>query len=448
MKDRVVPEEEIEKGYINFCKDLGAEGEIKAEIDKYLNEHNMIIEQKEDVHLIWFEQIENEQVKYYSEPIKKYIPEPESEMQFFVKADGPISILHLPESAMPTYQFRQKRKGKIPQKEIEREERDSRRSTYQRHIDSSFEHSVFGYILFDGKAIFYPDEVFNTTILEYRGQDEKTIEYYNDSTLLKELLSNKDRYSWYELDDKYFIVRNSKKKVYEYLSDVKTQEIKIAKIEGNKVVLEDIIKDELTTNIEKEIDDCLAKTGNIYLKSYIRYSDNCFEIVKTHKIQVETEKKSFELFPKPDYRVECTYEKIPTEFKFKDIERVVVEGNKYKWFKSRGKLYITRTFGWINVRAVLRDYVADYLDAPECRFCYNNSPEDLVMGFIESSIWDGNKIIEKYECGQEVIDRMVSELIHRRHIERNNDETNRYKLIEDRADVSNLCFYIEYWLKL
>ena len=59
-----------------------------------------------------------------------------------------------------------------------------------------------------------------------------------------------------------------------------------------------------------------------------------------------------------------------------------------------------------------------------------------------------DKIIEKYECGQEVIDRIVSELIHRRHIEGNKDGTNRYKIINDRADVSNLCFYIEYRLHL
>jgi hypothetical protein len=349
---------------------------------------------------------------------------------------------------MPTYQFRQKRKGKIPNKEIEREERESYKNTYQRHIDSSFEYSVFGYILFDGKAIFYPDDVHQTTILEYRGKDKKTIEYYNDSTLLRELLSNKDRYSWYELDDKYFIVRNSKKKVYEYLSDEETQEIKLAKLEGNKVVLEDIVKDKLTIDIEKEIDTCLAKSEIVDYRPYIRYSDNCFEIVKTHKIQVEAEKKSFELFPKPDYRIECTYEKIPTQFNFKDIERVVMDGNKYKWFKNRGNLYITRTFGWSKIRAVLKDYVSDSFDAPECSFYYNNSPEDLVMEFIRNGIWDGNKIIEKYECGQEVIDRIVSELIHRHHIEGNKDGTNRYKIINDRDDVSNLCFYIEYRLKL
>ena len=75
MKDRIVPQEEVEQGYIAFCKDLGVNGETKEDIDQYLQEHNIIIEKKEDKTLIWFEQIEKGEVKYYSQPIMKYIQE-------------------------------------------------------------------------------------------------------------------------------------------------------------------------------------------------------------------------------------------------------------------------------------------------------------------------------------------------------------------------------------
>ena len=46
MKDRIVPQEEIDNGYIAFCKDLGAEGETRQEIEKYLKVNNIVVEQK------------------------------------------------------------------------------------------------------------------------------------------------------------------------------------------------------------------------------------------------------------------------------------------------------------------------------------------------------------------------------------------------------------------
>ena len=108
MKDRIVPQEEIDNGYIAFCKDLGAGGETSQEIEKYINVNNIVVEQKEDKNLIWFEQIENEQVKYYSVPIMKYIQELDKETRFMMAADNPIGHLCLYESMLPIYNFNKK----------------------------------------------------------------------------------------------------------------------------------------------------------------------------------------------------------------------------------------------------------------------------------------------------------------------------------------------------
>ena len=43
MKDRNVSQEEIDNGYIAFCKDLGAGGETRQEIEKYLNVNNIVV---------------------------------------------------------------------------------------------------------------------------------------------------------------------------------------------------------------------------------------------------------------------------------------------------------------------------------------------------------------------------------------------------------------------
>ena len=141
--------------------------------------------------------------------------------------------------------------------------------------------------------------------------------------------TNKDKYTWYELDDEWFIVRNSKKKEYQYLADMENQEIKLAKIKDNKIIIEDIVKDDLTLRVEKEIDKCLQLSeGGI--ERYIRYTGRCFEVVKREEIPVEVEKDEFSLFPKRDYRLQCSYEKVDTNLTYDEISKVVKEGNKYK----------------------------------------------------------------------------------------------------------------------
>ena len=124
MRKRVVPKEEIDKCYITFCNDIGATGKTVEETSASLAEKGLNVEKKENEHLIWFEQIEKNKIKYYSEPIMKYISEPEKETKFYIKTNGPIKMLHLPESSMPLYNFRQIRKNKIPPAQKIREERN------------------------------------------------------------------------------------------------------------------------------------------------------------------------------------------------------------------------------------------------------------------------------------------------------------------------------------
>ena len=174
MKDRIVPQEEIDNGYIAFCKDLGADGEIRQDIEKYLKVNNIVVEQKEDKNLIWFEQIENEQVKYYSVPIMKYIQEFDKETRFMMAADNPIGHLCLYESMLPIYNFNKKRKGKIPPVEVNREKRKDYIDKYQRHIDWAYDRSVFGYIIYDGKGIKYP-RTYSDIKLIYEGGNEKDL---------------------------------------------------------------------------------------------------------------------------------------------------------------------------------------------------------------------------------------------------------------------------------
>jgi len=447
MKDRVVPPEEIEEKYIAFCKDLGAEGENREEIDRYLQDHNIVVEKKEDMRLIWFEQIVNNKVKYYSEPIEKFVSEPDKEIKFYIKSNVPLGrMLHLPESALPLYHFNQKRKNKIPLIEIRRKDMESHIRSYQMHIDWSFDYSVFGYIIFDGTTIRYPRYIKDCTLV-YEGDSEQSRESYNDTDLLKKLLSNKDMYVWYEFGDEWFIVRKSKKREYQYLADVKTQEIKLAKIEGDKIVLEDIIKDELTLKVEAEIDNCLKVSKGV-TKPYIRYGGRCFEVVENENIPVPVKKHEFSLFPKSDYRTQCFYKKVDTDLTYEEIEKVVKDGNKYKWFEHQGKLYITRTFGWSEMRVIVGDVIPDFLDGVECEFKYNNSPNVMMIKFIESGVWDGDIIMQKYECAQQIIDNLARELIYYKVLEKNDGNSNKYKIIEHREDLVLMIQCLEHALKL
>lgn len=446
MKDRIVSREEVDVGYISFCKDLGAEGETREEIEKYLKEHNLVVEQKEDKQLIWFEQINNGKVKYYSNAIEKYVSEPEKEMKFYIKVDPPVNMLHVPESAMPRYNFAKKRKNKIPPKEIKREERVSVKRSYQWHIDWAYDRSVFGYIIFDGKGIKYP-RTYTDIVLVYEGGDEKDVSNYPDTELLTELLSDKEKYDWYKLNNEWFIVRKSKKKNYQYLSDTDTQEIKLAKLVEDKVVLEDIIKDELTSRVEKEIDKCL-KISKCISDSYIRYNGRCFEVVKYEKIPEKVEKDEFSLFPEDDYRLECYYEKVETDLTYDEIAKVVKEGKKYKWYEHHGKLYITWTFGHSELKIILGDYIPDYLEGVDCEFKYHNNPNEMMLKFIENGIWDGDKIIEKYECSQQSIDKVARELIHDKVLEKNENKSNKYKIIEHHQDLVLMIHCLEYELHL
>ena len=48
MQKREVSKQEIDEKYLEFCKDLGAIGETKEEIDQYLKECNMGVIKAED----------------------------------------------------------------------------------------------------------------------------------------------------------------------------------------------------------------------------------------------------------------------------------------------------------------------------------------------------------------------------------------------------------------
>ena len=446
MKDRIVPQEEIDNGYIAFCKDLGADGETRQEIEKYLKVNNIVVEQKEDKNLIWFEQIENEQVKFYSVPIMKYIQEFDKETRFMMAADNPIGHLCLYESMLPIYNFNKKRKGKIPPVEVKREERKDYIDKYQRHIDWAYDRSVFGYILFNGRGIRYP-RTYSDIKLIYEGGDEKDISNYSDTELLKEILSNKERYAWYELGDEWFIVRNSKKKEYQYLADVENQEIKLVKIKDNKIIIEDIVKDDLTLRVEKEIDKCLQLSEGV-IGRYIRYTGRCFEVVKREEIPVEVEDDEFSLFPKRDYRLQCSYEKVDTNLTYDEISKVVKEGNKYKWFSHHGKLYIAWTFGTSEMPIIVGDFIPDTTEGVDCEFKYKNSPNETMLKFIENGVWDGDAILEKYECSQENIDNLVRELIYYKILEKNEDGSNKYKIIEHHEDLVLMIHCLEHELHL
>ena len=447
MKDRIVPQEEIEKRYIEFCKDIGAEGDTKEAIDKYLEEHNLIVKRSEDSYLIWFEQIEDNEVRYYSSPIEKFVAEPEKEMKFYVKADAPLGMIRIPKSAMPLYQFSKKRKGKIPPNEEKRDERKHNVRDYQRHIDWAYDFSVFGYIVYDGKSIRYPTDLRGNGLI-YKGGDEKDLECYSDFDLLRDLLSDKERYVWYELGEEWFVVRKADKKEYQYLADEESQEIKLAKIVGDKIVLEDIVKDEKTLKVEKEIDKYLSKTDGDVIDKYIRYRDNCFEILKTEDKPVYPKKEMFELFPNSESRTEGRYQKFETDLTLSEIESVVKSGNKYKWFEEEGVLYITSQKGNSKLRIIMGDYIYDYFRAPEVYFEYNDSPKSMVIEFIENEVWDGDKIIKKYNCAQESINNIKEKLIHWRYIEKNEDGSNKCKISKEREDLSYLMLSIEQELHL
>lgn len=447
MKDRIVPQEEIEKRYIEFCKDIGAIGDTKDVIDKYLEEHNLIVKRSEDAYLIWFEQIEDNEVKYYSEPIEKFVAEPKKEMVFYVKADAPLGMIRVPKSAMPLYQFSKKRKGKIPPNEEKRYAKTNYMRDYQRHIDWAYDFSVFGYIVYDGKSIRYPTDSRGNGFI-YKGGDEEDLGCYSDFDLLRELLSDKERYTWYELGEDWFIVRNANKKEYQYLADEESQEIKLAKVVGDKIVLEDIVKDAQTLKVEKEIDKYLSKADGGVIDKYIRYRDNCFEVLKTENIPVRFKHEMFELFPKSNYRTEGRYQKFETDLTLSEIESVVKSGNKYKWFEEEGVLYITSKRGNSELRIIMGDYIYDYFSALKVYFEYNDSPKSMVIEFIENEVWDGDKIIEKYNCAQECIDNIKGDLIHYGYIEKNEDGLNKCKISKEREDLSYLMFSIEHELHL
>ena len=448
MKERIVPEEEINNLFIEFCKDLSAEGESVEEIRSYLDAHNMVVERGEDVHLIWFEYYEKGKVKYYSRPIEKYISNPEKEIKFYIKHNGPINMLHLPESALPTYHFNQKRKNKIPPAEEERQERKSQLSSCEWTIDWAFEASVFGYILLDELGIMYP-EYNGDFYFKYKGRGDKRDSINKDVSLIKEVLSDKNKYSWYELGNKYFIVQKSNKREYQFLNAEWSQEIKTARIEGDKIVLEDIKeKPEEIGRIEKEIDFYLAKSDNSDLDRYIRYRNHSFGIIKTEKIPVRVENKKFSIFEQPDYRMESSYENHATNLTYEDVSKVVKEGNKYKWFEYHGSLYITRNYGKSKLRVVVGDYVSDRGEAIECQFKYSNSPYSMIMEFIDSGIWDGDKIKEKYNCSQLFIDSMVKELVRYKIIEESPDGSNQHKIHKYRQDLSYMVYQLESGLHL
>lgn len=451
MKDRLVSQEEIDAGYIRFCKDLGAEGETRQEMEKYLKENNIVVAQKEDKQLIWFEQLENNKVKYYSEPIRKFVQEFEKEIRMMIAADNPIGHICLYSSMLPEYKYNQQRKGKITQKEKERNERDSNKKHFQWDVDRAFENSVFGYILFDGKGIIYPTMKHRSTQVVYDRCFSREMDDC-DSELFKEILSNKDRYSWYKLGEQYFIVRNSKKKEYMFLVDEKDEKLKIAKLIDDRVVLEDIVKDEKTIKVESEIDKYLRQTSYVDNTPYIKYCNNCFYIVKREDVPIKKpiKEKEYALFPEfaPTHRTECSYEKFKSELSYDEVISVVKSGDKYKWFIYRGSIYIARKFGSSQIGIVTADYTPSDRQCVRCNFNYNKNPFSLIREFVESGIFDCDKIIEKYECGQECIDNMVRDLIKYRNIERNEDGSNKYKVRENGNDLDNMIFNIEHGLML
>jgi len=441
MRYRDVLQEEIDEHYIEFCKDLGVSCSTKEEIEKYIKEQNIIIEKQEDVHLIWFEQIENGEIKYYSKPIKKYISEPKNELRIYIKSSGPIGVLHMPESAIPIYNFNQKRKGKIAPSEIQRTEKNNQIKMVQEYIDSAFSHSIFGYILFDGKQILIPR---TNNIFEFNYEQLAT---YLDIGLVNEVLSDTNKYTWYKENNKNFIVENSPKNEYQYLDET-TKKIKLAKFIDGKLVLVDIIKDEQTQKIEQEIDDCIAQSEAVHITPYIRFKGKCFEIIKTKYVPIIQNDENFDFFPNQEYRKECSYKKIETTFNYDQIVKVVKSGNKYKWYEYHGCLYITKTFGKSNLKIVVGNYIKDFTDAVDCLFKYNNSPFDMVIDFIKNGIFDVNTIIKKYKCSMARVNGIIKELVSDEILEEVEYGSNQYKFIENKEDLLLITHCIERKLNL
>ena len=72
LQPREISEKELLDAFITFCNDIGISGNSYDEIMQKLNLQDVIVKKQEDKDLIWFVQIVNEEIKYYSEPISKY----------------------------------------------------------------------------------------------------------------------------------------------------------------------------------------------------------------------------------------------------------------------------------------------------------------------------------------------------------------------------------------
>jgi len=146
--------------------------------------------------------------------------------------------------------------------------------------------------------------------------------------------------------------------------------------------------------------------------------------------------------------LQCSYEKVDTNLTYDEISKVVKEGNKYKWYEYRGKLYITWTFGTSEMPIIVGDFISDTTESVDCEFKYKNSPNQMILNFIENGVWDGDAIIEKYECSQQSINKIVGELIHYKVLEKNEDGSNKYKIIQNREDFVLMVHCLEHELKL
>ena len=72
----------------------------------------------------------------------------------------------------------------------------------------------------------------------------------------------------------------------------------------------------------------------------------------------------------------------------------------------------------------------------------------MMLKFIENGVWDGDAILEKYECSQQNIDNLVRELIYYKILEKNEDGSNKYKIIEHHEDLVLMIHCLEHELHL
>ena len=120
MKYIDVPIRDTRPQYLEFLESLGFRTQSnKANLTRFLARRRWKFEIWQDKNLIYFVIINKKtnQVKYYSKPILKYIPERDKEIRFMVRIDGPVKLICLAESDIPLYNYNQLRIGKIPPKE-------------------------------------------------------------------------------------------------------------------------------------------------------------------------------------------------------------------------------------------------------------------------------------------------------------------------------------------